>query len=39
MADGTCDEGDSRVRVKCDAISDEVPRPWGFLSRLHMGDM
>ncbi len=39
MADGTYDEGDRRVRVKCDAIDDEAPRPQGFLGRSCVGDM
>ncbi len=35
--DGICDEGDRRVRMKCDAICDKRPRPWGFPDRSHVG--
>ncbi len=39
MGDGTCDEGDRRVRVKHNAISDKVSRPWRVLGKSHVVDM
>ncbi len=39
MIDGIHNEGDSRVRVKHNAIYNKASRPWGFLDRSHVGDM